>query len=486
MRGFAQQRVWERANRLSLSQLACLGRHTVSNLLCACGRQFHDWSADYRVFSKDRWDVQQLFVPVVQGILDLAPDKSVFVTALDDTLLRKTGTRTPGVGYRRDPLSPPFHCNFIRAQRFIQLSGLLPSAPGASPARAIPIRYEHVPPVAKPKRSACAEEWKTYRRQCRVQNLSTRGRHILHQTRGQLDQQHDARDRPLIACVDGSYTNKTVLKGLPQRTTLIGRLRKDAKLFFPPRDQEQPARGAKRKYGRRAPTPEALRQDASVPWQEVRAFGAGKIHTFRVKTIGPVLWKKAGYDRPLRLVVIAPVSYRPRKRSRLLYRQPAYLICTDPNLPLEKTLQFYLWRWDIEVNHRDEKQIIGVGQAQVTSRQSVDRHPRREVLGIPTAVVFGGPLRGHRVSYPLARPPKPHYSRHRKVPNPRHRLQACATRGPSPRPQCTRRLRRPGPWAHAHGYCPPALRAGAGLRASLKGSSTPAQGNALGQVSHPV
>jgi hypothetical protein len=375
MRGFAQQRVWERANRLSLSQLACLGRHTVSNLLCACGRQFHDWSADYRVFSKDRWDVQQLFVPVVQGILDLAPDKSVFVTALDDTLLRKTGTRTPGVGYRRDPLSPPFHCNFIRAQRFIQLSGLLPSAPGASPARAIPIRYEHVPPVAKPKRSACAEEWKTYRRQCRVQNLSTRGRHILHQTRGQLDQQHDARDRRLIACVDGSYTNKTVLKGLPQRTTLIGRLRKDAKLFFPPRDQEQPARGAKRKYGRRAPTPEALRQDASLPWQEVRAFGAGKIHTFRVKTIGPVLWKKAGYDRPLRLVVIAPVSYRPRKRSRLLYRQPAYLICTDPNLPLEKTLQFYLWRWDIEVNHRDEKQIIGVGQAQVTSRQSVDRQP---------------------------------------------------------------------------------------------------------------
>ena len=67
-------------------------------------------------------------------------------------------------------------------------------------------------------------------------------------------------------------------------------------------------------------------------------------------------------NKPRRLVVIAPVAYRPRKGSKLLYRQPAYLIRTDPDLSLERLVQYYLWRWDIEVNHRDEKQIIGVGQ----------------------------------------------------------------------------------------------------------------------------
>lgn len=376
MDAFAQQRIWARARRLSLCQLACLGRHTLSNLLCASGRQFQDWSADYRVFSKDRWDVQRLFEPVVQGVLDLSPPAAAFVTALDDTLLRKSGKKTPGVAYRRDPLGPPFQCNFVRAQRFLQLSAMLPADDDAAgPARAIPIRYDHVPPVPKPKRSAGEEQWKGYRRQRRKRNLSTAAVEALTQTRRQLDQKHGAEDRQLIVSVDGSYTNKTVLKGLPRRTTLIGRVRKDAKLFFPPRDQDQPARGTKRKYGQPAPTPEALRQDDATPWRTVTAFAAGKLHTFRVKTIAPVLWKKAGYDRPLRLLVIAPIGYRLRKGGRLLYRQPAHLICTDVDLPLQQVVQDYLWRWDIEVNHRDEKQIIGVGQAQVRSARSVDRHP---------------------------------------------------------------------------------------------------------------
>ena len=375
METFTQRRTWQRARRLGLSQLACLGRHTVSGMLCAAGRQFVDWSADYRLFSKDQWDQQQLFVPVVRGVLDLLPPGAPLVTALDDTHAQKTGTKIPGVAYRRDPLSPPFHVNLIRAQRFIQLSALLPAGQTPAAARAIPLRFEHSPSVPKPKRSASTEERQAYERERRVKNLSTHAVGLLEQMRRELDQRHDARDRPLVSSVDGSYTNKTVLKSLPERTTLIGRIRKDAKLFHPPGDREQPAVGAKRQYGQAAPTPEQLRKDPTVPWQEVEAFGAGKLHSFRVKTIAAVLWKKAGADRPLRMVVIAPVGYRPRKGSKLLYRQPAYLICSDPELPLDKLLQYYLWRWDIEVNHRDEKQIIGVGQAQVRSPRSVDRQP---------------------------------------------------------------------------------------------------------------
>ena len=70
---FDQQRTWERAVRLSLAQLVCLGRHSISNLLCACGRQFQDWSADYRLFSSDRWDAQRLFRPVLAGVLAMSP-----------------------------------------------------------------------------------------------------------------------------------------------------------------------------------------------------------------------------------------------------------------------------------------------------------------------------------------------------------------------------------------------------------------------------
>jgi hypothetical protein len=196
-------------------------------------------------------------------------------------------------------------------------------------------------------------------------------------------------NRQVIVVGDGSYTNETVLKGLPPKTTFIGRIRKDAKLFHLPRPEDQASLGRKRRYGQEAPTPEELLKDATVPWQEVNGFGAGKMHHFRVKTIGPVFWEKAGPEHPLRVMAVAPVGYRLRKGSKLLYRQPTYLICTDPNLALELFLQSALWRWDIEVNHRDEKQIIGVGQAQVRSAQSVSRQPALAVVSYAILLLAG-------------------------------------------------------------------------------------------------
>ena len=59
----------------------------------------------------------------------------------------------------------------------------------------------------------------------------------------------------------------------------------------------------------------------------------------------------------------------------MLYRQPAYLICTDPELDINQLLQAYLWRWEIEVNFRDEKTLIGCGQAQVRNEYAVEKLP---------------------------------------------------------------------------------------------------------------
>lgn len=183
----------------------------------------------------------------------------------------------------------------------------------------------------------------------------------------------DGPERPLITSVDGSYTNKTVLKNLPERTTLIGRIRKDARFYHLPADQ--PSRGRKRLYGERAPTPEQIRTDPSIPWQKVSVFATGRVHECEFKELSPVLWKKAGAAMPLRIIVIRPLAYRLTTSSRLLYRDPAYLICTDLSLPVDQLIQAYFWRWDIEVNHRDEKQLIGVGEAQVRSPKSVERAP---------------------------------------------------------------------------------------------------------------
>ncbi len=386
---FAQRRTWHRSRRLAVSQLACLGRHTGTGRLATAGRLHVDWSADYRFFSQDRWLPQRMFDPILRGVLALAGPGAPLVVAMDDTHLPKTGTRIPGVGYRRDPLSPPFHTNLIRAQRFLQMSALAPAQAFPGPARALPIRFDHVPPVPKPKKSAPPEEWKAYRQRCRQENLSTAGVAAIVQTRQRLDQELHGPDRLLVTNVDGSYCNGPVLKNLPDRTVLIGRIRKDAKLSHLPAPADQQPRGTKRKYGQPAPTPDALRQDEATAWQEVTAFAAGKLHTFRIKTLAPVLWAKAGPQRPLRLIVIAPVGYRLSAGGKQLYRQPAFLICTDTNMPLQRAVQYYLWRWDIEVNHRDEKQFIGVGEAQVRSPLAVGRDPAFAVACYSTLLLAG-------------------------------------------------------------------------------------------------
>lgn len=373
---FAQRRTHRRAALLGVSQLACLGTHTVTGLLATAGRQDADWTADYRLFSRDRWNAQRLFDSILEGVLDFSKPGSPLVCAMDDTLITKSGTHIPDAAYRRDPLSPAFHTNLVRGQRFLQVSAML-AAGGQAPcgARAIPVRYQPAPPLPKPSFHASPEERLEFHKLKRFYNLSTIGRDAIAAGREQLDNRRDGQGRTLVMCVDGSYTNQTVLRGLPPRTVLIGRIRKDAEFFEPPDESQQPALGRRRKYGRPLPTPDALRQDDSMPWQTVSAFAAGKVHQFRVKTISPVLWPKAGPNLQLRLIVIAPVSYRLRKGSKLLYRQPAYLICTDPAMPVAQAVQDYLWRWGIEVDHRDEKQLMGVGEAQVRSPDSARRQP---------------------------------------------------------------------------------------------------------------
>ena len=112
---------------------------------------------------------------------------------------------------------------------------------------------------------------------------------------------------------------------------------------------------------------------------KIRCFAAGQLREIPVKVFGPVYWRKAGADLLLLLVVIKPLGYRLRIGSKLLYRQPAFLICTDVNLDLQLLVQSYIQRWEIECNHRDEKSLLGVAQGQVRSPQAVSRLPQFQV-----------------------------------------------------------------------------------------------------------
>jgi hypothetical protein len=175
--------------------------------------------------------------------------------------------------------------------------------------------------------------------------------------------------RQLILSTDGSYTNGTILKGLPSGVTLIGRVRKDATLNFLPETEK--TKGRTRKYGAPAPTPEQIRQSDDYPWQDVTGWAAGKKHTFNVKVIKSLKWRTAGQAHTFQMVVIRPLSYRLKKGGRLLYRKPAYLVCCDNGLDIETLLQSYLWRWEIEVNFKRLKQNFELGYFYSDSQEGI-------------------------------------------------------------------------------------------------------------------
>ena len=82
---FAQQRSWERARQPALSRLLRMGRHTLTGALCTAGRQFSDWSADYRLFSQGLWNGDALFDAVRHSVLEQLDEQAPLVVALDDT-----------------------------------------------------------------------------------------------------------------------------------------------------------------------------------------------------------------------------------------------------------------------------------------------------------------------------------------------------------------------------------------------------------------
>jgi len=204
----------------------------VTGLLTTSGSQFHDWSATYRLFSQDRLPLPEIFSVVRRAVADQLPAGAPFRAVLDDSLLRRSGLHTPGVAWRRDPLGPRFQTNFVRAQRFLQISATMPGRDGNH--RLVPVTFLHAPTPQKPNRKRSEAELKQYRHEARLSRLSLRGAQQMILLRQSLDQDPGGRDRTLLLAFDGGYTNATVLKQIPPRTACIGRIRKDARLCFTP------------------------------------------------------------------------------------------------------------------------------------------------------------------------------------------------------------------------------------------------------------
>lgn len=378
---FIRPETFERARALAYSHLITYGRHTIARMICSKNEQQQDWSADYKFFSRGKWNAYDLCFELLKECDHHSCwyQNSILI-AMDETFRKKTGKKIPNVSTLRDPMSLPYHTNLTPAIRFLQASAIINPGNCIEVSRAIPFYFEEAAPAKKPKKNAPEEIKQQYKKEQKEKRVTVIAHKALIKIRQQVDQLPNGQDRLLFISVDGSFCNRNFLRDLPENTIVIARARKDLKLSKPADSSNRSGKGRHRVYGDRLPTPEQIRKDDSYPWKTTKIFAASKYHKLRYKVVSPLLWQKGTGRKRCRLIIIAPLRYRKSKNSRLLYRDPAYLLVLDELVPEEILLQYYFPRWDIEVNHRDEKSLIGLGDAQLRSPSSVERNPQFSIL----------------------------------------------------------------------------------------------------------
>lgn len=346
-----QERVFERVKALVLAELFAFARHTVTQLLMGLGQTEEDWSSWYRLFG-GRFNYEHASAVLVQETLRHVPAEAVYVVAGDATQTPRSSRSLEGVSWLRHPRTPPFHPGIHLAQRWFNGCWLAPAEAGYS--RAFPIRWQ---PAFTEASQAEAHPPK---------RESEAAVDFLGWLRARLEANGRA-GQTLLLVGDGRYDSLplwSALSGQAEETVVLVRSAKNRALYQMPPEPGQ-ARGRKRLYGARAPTPQALWQERTG-WQRLTLSVRGRERPLQVKVRGPFL-RRGAAGCPLFLIVVRGKDHGPVRREPLPYLVNARRTSAGSwqlPLPLE-TLLFWAWqRWEIEVCHRELKSNFGLGNKQ--------------------------------------------------------------------------------------------------------------------------
>jgi hypothetical protein len=350
---FKQNRIYQRIIALILGEVLTFARHTVTQMLMTLGLTETDWSAWYRLFSQGRLDFKQASEILVRETLAHIKANEVYVVAGDGTQTPRSGRKIEGAGWLRNPTSPPFKRGIHRAQRWFNLSWLMPAEHGYS--RALPLRW--LPCFTEKSKPIAHEPQKEW------QAAVT----CLQWLRNQLDQAGRSTQR-LLMVADGSYDNLNLWQHLPTGVSVLARSAKNRVLYHLPSPRAQ-RRGRPRKYGTRLATPQQLWQQRGK-WHKLNVLVRGRERHLQYRVMGPVL-RKGAADCPLFLIIVRGKQRthkgRPYRRKPLPFLVNAQLNDQGAyGLPLPiATLLFWAWqRWEIEVCHRELKASFGLGDKQ--------------------------------------------------------------------------------------------------------------------------
>lgn len=344
---FPRQRTFENFVAISFALLMALGRGRLSDALVCGGLvgQKH-WSAFYRFFSRSSWSLDDLGVGVARLLVEhLVPADGPIVLAGDDTLHARGGAHIFGAGMHRDPLtSTRGKAQFQHGHCWVVLAVVV-RLPFATRPRALPVLFRLNVPHKKCAEWGVAHEKKTEQ---------------LGEMLSVFASAFPGRELRLVA--DDAYSNKTVLRALPERTVMAGRLNLSAQLHGQLEPRPPSRRGRPGLWGPRLPSPLEVAENGQ-PWDKVSALLYGRVVSVRVKTF-TAWWRSAGHERPLSCVVV----WRPSGQ----WPYEAFF-STDPDMSAIQLLEAYAERWPLEVTFHESKDSLGAHRGSSRTPKAVAR-----------------------------------------------------------------------------------------------------------------
>lgn len=392
---FQQERVYRRAMSLVFGELFSFARHTVTQGLLALGITEGDWSAFYRLFSRERFAEETLANCLLSETLAHVDRGTPYVVCMDGTTIHRSSLKMPGTSWLKDSRFSAFRPGIHRAQRFLHGAWLTPLENGYS--RAIPLRFlPAFPPKAVPAKQPSQREWEA-------------GRTFLQWVRTRLDAA-ERKAQVVLALADGGFDVLDLWRGLPRGVVLVTRTARNRALFHLPTADPTPGPGRPASYGEPTRKPAEWLHAGLRNWPKSTVNVRGKDIQMTYQALGPFV-RDGLPEVPVFLLVIKGMHRQVGKKKKAYKHQgPSFYlvsaIARNGHWQLPFPVPFllaWLWqRWEIEVAHREMKSGLGTGEMQCWN-------PRSAVLSVQWSVWMYAVLllAGYRTWGLLHGPPTP-------------------------------------------------------------------------------
>lgn len=159
----------------------------------------------------------------------------------------------------------------------------------------------------------------------------------------------------MIAVGDSSYAVIDLLRSLQGQVALISRLRLDAALYEPVGERVSGQRGRSRLKGKRLATLTKVAEAITTTWTEltvVHGYG-GKSQTVEYST-ETALWYHTG-KKPVLICWRSGVPVIVRWEGKV-----TGLVCNDITLLATQMIEYFIWRWSVEVTFAQVRAHLGV------------------------------------------------------------------------------------------------------------------------------